>query len=176
MIECNEYQALRERDFGDYSAGHRRMYEAGLVLLDKSRASVLDVGSGIGWGLKRAIELGFEGTWEGIEPCLDSFNYLTATYPKNAWHCCSLLDAPVDAADFVFCIEVVEHIEREQLPAFLARIRSLCRKGAWISTPDIDRDPHGAFTRVEMVEALKAAGFENVVVNAEQWTTLYICQ
>lgn len=176
MIECNEYEALKERGLEDYSAGHRRMYEAGLVLLDRSKASVLDVGSGIGWGLKRARELGFEGTWTGVEPCAASFNYLRETYPAATWHHCGLTDAPVEAADFVFCIEVVEHIDREQLPAFLARIRSLCRKGAWISTPEIDRDPHGAFTRVEMVAALKAAGFENVVVNAEQWTTLYICQ
>ncbi len=152
------------------------MYEAGLVLLDQSHATVLDVGAGIGWGLKRARELGFQGQWVGIEPCSDSFNYLRETYPAATWHHCGLMAADVEAADYVFCIEVVEHLDRNDLPDFLARIRSLARKGAWISTPEADRDSHGQFTRVEMVDALKSAGFTNVAVNGEQWTTLYICQ
>lgn len=176
MQECNEYLALVGRNFSDYSAGHRRMYEAGLVLLDQSTASVLDIGAGIGWGLNRARELGFQGEWTGIEPCRDSFDYLRKTHPGEDWHHCGLMDAPVGSADYVFCIEVVEHLDKTDAPAFLARIRSLCRKAAYISTPESDRDSHGTFTRVEMVAALKAAGFENVVVSSEQWTTLYICQ
>jgi hypothetical protein len=34
MDECNEYQNLVGRSFADYSAGHRRMYEVGLTVLD----------------------------------------------------------------------------------------------------------------------------------------------
>lgn len=155
------------------------MYEAGLVLLDQSTASVLDIGSGIGWGCKRARELGFAGKWTGIEPCQDSFDYLTRVYgndQRTTWHCAGLMEAPVEPVDYVFCIEVVEHLPPDRVGAFLRRIRSLCNRGAWISTPDADTSDHGTFTRSQMVDALKAAGFENVVVNAEQWTTLYICQ
>lgn len=152
------------------------MYEAGLVLLDESTASVLDIGSGIGWGLRRARELGFKGEWTGIEPCRESFDYLRSQYPDEDWHHCGLMDSPVGLADYVFCIEVIEHLDRADLMPFLIKLRSLCRKGAWISTPEADRHPHGTLTRVEVIKALKSAGFENVVVNAEQWTTLYICQ
>jgi 2-polyprenyl-3-methyl-5-hydroxy-6-metoxy-1,4-benzoquinol methylase len=176
MQECNEYQALQERGGGDYSAGHRRMYEAGLVLLDQSTASVLDVGAGIGWGVKRARELGFLGKWEGIEPCVDSFNHLVRTYPRETWTCCGLMEATVEPADYVFCIEVIEHLDKPDVFAFLKRIRSLCGKGLWLSTPESDRHSHGTLKRVEVVSLLNMAGFANVVVNGEQWTTLYICQ
>lgn len=176
MEECNEYKALAERGFGNYSAGHRRMYESGLVLLDQSYASVLDIGSGIGWGYKRARELGHFGKWTGVEPCADSYNYMKKNYPEGDWHNLGLMEATIDPADYVFCIEVIEHLDRDDVLPFLKRLRSLCIRGAWVSTPESDRHRHGTMTKSEVVTLLKAAGFSNVVVNGEQWTTLYTCQ
>jgi 2-polyprenyl-3-methyl-5-hydroxy-6-metoxy-1,4-benzoquinol methylase len=176
MQECNEHAALVGRNFADYSAGHRRMYEAGLVLLGESEASVLDVGAGIGWGYHRARELGFSGSWVGVEPCRDSFDYLVTSRIGATWHHAGLMEAVVDPADFVFCIEVIEHIDKSDAPAFIDRLRNLTRKTLYLSTPESDRDSHGTFTRAELVAALKAGGFAEVVVVDEQWTTLYICQ
>lgn len=137
---------------------------------------MLDIGSGIGWGYDRARELGFKGWWEGVEPCADSYNYLVKTYPEIIWHQSGLMEAKVDPADYVFCIEVIEHLDRDDVLPFLKRLRSLCIRGAWISTPESDRHRHGTMTKTEVVALLKAAGFSNVVVNGEQWTTLYVCQ
>jgi 2-polyprenyl-3-methyl-5-hydroxy-6-metoxy-1,4-benzoquinol methylase len=80
----------------------------------------------------------------------------------------------IPPADFVFCIEVLEHVPPELRQACIEKCRRLARKNVFVSTPPSDRNEHGQLTIPECTELLKASGLDVVVVDV-QWTTMYVC-
>lgn len=177
MIECNEYQAAVDRRWEPYSLGHRIMYDAPIKLMGGQKNSVLEVGCGIGYGLDEMCRAGVTKSYLGFEPCLDSFNYISNKYASN--YEIKLLNSfftgTEEVFDYVFCIEVIEHVEPENRNKMLVDLFKATGKALFLSTPDRERDAHGVYTAAELKAALKAVGFADVVVLREQWTDLYIC-
>lgn len=154
------------------------MYDAPITLLKGQKNSILEVGAGIGYGLGQMVQNDVFSTYTGYEPCLDSFNHLNMVYAQDLR--VSLHQQVFDGADkqydYVFCIEVIEHVEPEKREKMLKDLFLATKKALFISTPDVDRDPHGVYTRKELIKALKDAGFSDVVCMSEQWTNLYIAE
>lgn len=69
----DEYNRLKKRNFADYSMGHRRMYQGAIMLIGGGEtvreANVLEVGTGIGWGLSKMLDDLSINTYVGVEPC-----------------------------------------------------------------------------------------------------------
>ena len=78
--------------------------------------------------------------------------------------------------DYGFCIEVLEHVHQPDVAAFVRRLRTHVKRALFLSTPESDKNDHGTLTRDQVRDVLKQAGFTDVVVIGEQWTTLYIAQ
>jgi hypothetical protein len=176
-LDCNEYENLRRRRGGDYSPGHRVMYEMPIRLLSGKRRNILEAGFGIGWGLDKMIEAGIIEHYVGFEPNKDSFNYVASRVQQpgvELRHGGFVRQRP---ADHVFCIEVIEHVPPGGHAGFLADLRASTAKTLWMSTPDIRKHPsEGVRTCDEWKAMLKAAGFADVTLHREQWTVLFICQ
>lgn len=180
-----EYRALLRRNMEPYSFGHRIMYDVPLTLMTrneraKERFSILEVGFGIGWGLDRMIDLNVIDHYHGMEPDLESFDYVQKRHGKN--NRLTLVNEKFvgiagKTFDHVFCIEVIEHIPAIAHLAILNEIRASTHGTLWLSTPDKNRCPeHGVRDRNEWQQLLEMAAFDCVTHHTEQWTDLYICQ
>lgn len=175
--ECNEFLALEARGGKDYSLGHQQMYAVPIELMRGIPASIIEVGFGIGFGLKKMLGAGVIKTYFGCEPCKDSFDYTLKNQEPNPaiqikhdkWGCIE----GAEAADFSLCIEVIEHLELNEIMPMLLLLRKKTKKALFLSTPDKRDSSHGVFTSDEIVNFLHAAGF-NAVVLKHQWTTMFI--
>lgn len=183
MSDTNEYELYESRGFQDYSLGHQKMYTLPIQFLqDKDRRwNVIDVGVGIGFGLRKMLEAGILDRYVGVEPHPLSHDYLNQQeWPEHVKiHPCGWLDLPEDQlllADYMFCIEVIEHVPDDQVAAFLARMRAHVRRNLFLSTPDSAKTDHGTATVPQWRARLKAAGFTEVAVIDSQWTVLYVCE
>ncbi|MCW5695788.1 MAG: methyltransferase domain-containing protein [Bauldia sp.] len=188
MLEAKEFRELKRRRFKPYSAGHQAMYEVPLALMkrnDRSAARylILEIGFGIGWGLDRMVENGIVGALDryvGYEPDEESFDFVFARHGKRSG--ITLINAAFGAVsglpfDHIFCIEVIEHVPAVEHAGFLGSLRSASRSGTlWLSTPDSQRNDHGVRPAAEWRAMLKNAGFSDVTVHQDQWTTLFVCQ
>lgn len=184
--EKTEAQHLSDRLGADYSLGHRCVYTGPIALIaDGERAlSILDVGSGVGWGYRKMADRLNLARYVGIERHADSAAYHRATLSANH----EVLNDSIfseDAEnlfeggfDYVFCIEVAEHVKAEYHPELFSRLHRALKPGglAFLSTPNAAFHAHGNLTPTEAKAALKAAGFASVVCHAEHWTTLYIAE
>lgn len=178
MEECNEYRAALSRNFEPYSEGHRLMYDVPIAALKGQKVTVLDVGAGIGYGLDRMLDESVLMSYVGFEPCNESYQYLFQKHRKNDK--VTLIERefdgiPTGSFDYVFCIEVIEHVLPEKRQKMLVDLFDATGKALFLSTPDRERDSHGVYTADELKKALKNAGFSDVVVLREQWTDLYVC-
>lgn len=187
-MTSTEYQALLKRNYQPYSIGHRRMYLAPMMLLLDKKHDILDVGFGIGWGLDEMMKAQLINRYVGYEPDRESYEYVAQRYGKTKN--VKLLNAPFDEdaavevegmfdPAHVFCIEVIEHVPMDGHDDFLRLLwRTTVRKGAtlWLSTPESDRFSHGVRTKDDWNERIHRAGYQNVTIHREQWTTLYIAQ
>lgn len=183
-LDCREYQAAKRRQFRPYSLGHRLMYETPLTLMTRSdrsreRFAILEAGFGIGFGLDRMVETGVIGRYVGYEPDNESFAYVAERHGKRDG--IELRHAPFEATDVggfdhAFCIEVIEHVPPEKHQGFLVGLRKMTVGTLWLSTPDKARSAHGVRTVDAWLRFIRAAGFHDVTVHQEQWTTLYVCQ
>lgn len=188
---CNEYRSMQRRGGRAYSEGHQRMYLGPIALIQSARAdkvNILDVGSGIAWGAEQMLRAGIVRNYLGVEPCKESFNHgvkFIESLPEAvkqgatvAWSNKPFLDLPAvwdTPRDYVFCIEVLEHVPEADLPEFLLRLRHFTGRNAFISTPDIRTSSHGTATAEVWEERLTKAGFK-VVKFQRHWTTLFICE
>lgn len=180
---CNEFVALKERDGKPYSLGHQKMYlSMAEVITGNGECSVLDVGCGIGYGIEVLLEKGHKGTITAIDPEIDCINYLRrekfSHLPKGlSIEHGGLLDEGFVSGefDFVFCIEVVEHLNPSEVSAFFTKLRKHTKKNLFLSTPDSRRYGHGALPAYEWERILSDSGFKTVKIE-QQWTTLFICE
>lgn len=71
--EGDELTRLRKRKGADYSEGHQRIYLSMIKLIGGfetiGKAKILEVGVGIGWGLRNILQDVDIGTYVGVEPC-----------------------------------------------------------------------------------------------------------
>mmetsp|Transcript_1440 Transcript_1440/g.2884 ORF Transcript_1440/g.2884 Transcript_1440/m.2884 type:complete len:308 (+) Transcript_1440:128-1051(+) len=78
--EGDEYTRLRKRNFAEYSEGHQRIYLAAIALIGgadtKREAVILEVGTGIGWGLKQILADVKVRAYVGVEPCVTCARYV----------------------------------------------------------------------------------------------------
>jgi len=183
-FDCREYAAAAKRDFRPYSLGHRIMYETPLTLLTRnaradSRFAILEAGFGIGYGLDRMVEHGVIGRYLGFEPDPESFAYVKDRHGGTAGvDLRPTAFAECDPVfDHAFCIEVIEHVPRDDHRDFLLALRrSLKTSGTlWLSTPDMARSTHGVRTADEWRMMLTTAGLRALHFDA-QWTDLFVCQ
>ncbi len=193
--DSREYDRLKERNFGDYSEGHRHMYTSAIKQIQDAtdgqgqhphrRVTVFEAGFGIGYGLKQMLAAGIVDRYVGYEPQVDSFNYTVkelATHEQagdlNLFH--GAFPAPMHGQEgqfeHVFCIEVIEHVPGEQHEYFLARLWDTVAPGGtlWFSTPCIRRAPReGVRTTEEWASLLHKMTGEVPRVDRSRWTYLY---
>lgn len=181
--EKTEAQHLSERCGAAYSLGHRRCYLGPIEMIaDGERAlSIIDVGSGIGWGYEQMAARLNLARYVGIERHADSvLEHRSKLKSGHDVFLASFLDAGVEANrfDYAFCIEVAEHIRAEFHGELFARIADSLKPGGllFLSTPDASAHAHGNLTQAEAKAALLAAGFSSVVSITEHWTTLYVAE
>lgn len=181
--ECNEFRALQRRGFKDYSVGHRRMYTSPISLIQtkNKRYRILDVGCGIGFGLQQMLKADVVESYVGVEPVQESFEYIREQFGKlpnvrllnQDW--LQVRAESLEPADYVFCIEVVEHLAPQMVLPFLKRLALFTKKNLFLSTPDRTFSKHGTRSTEEWQASLAQVGLNSVAVGS-QWTTLFICE
>lgn len=177
-LNCNEYENLRKRRFGEYSAGHRAMYEVPIRLMAGKKFSIIEAGFGIGWGLQQMLKADVVDHYIGYEPNADSYNYTKTQISSGLVELrFGPFEYPKQNAQHVFCIEVFEHVPRDNWVSFLEDLRLSTWDTLWLSTPNrLKQKREGVVSHTEMHNLLEAADFQQVTVHQEQWTTLYIAQ
>jgi len=180
-LACNELKALKSRNGKPYSLGHQKMYLTGIeAITGNGPCSVLDVGCGIGFGIGALIARKHEGPIVATEPEGDCIRFVVEKFKDTEadltiMHSGFLEAIALEPADYVFCIEVIEHIKHSDVGKFLKKLRKLTIKNLFFSTPDSSKSSHGVATDAEWEAALREVGF-NVVSISQQWTTLFVCR
>lgn len=152
------------------------------MIADGERAlSILDVGSGVGWGYEQMSARLNLAQYVGIERHADSvLEHRSKLKSGHDVFLTSAFEAILDSGrfDYAFCIEVAEHIRAEFHAELFAKICASLKPGGllFLSTPDASVHPHGNLTQAEAKAALAAAGFSSVVSITEHWTTLYVAE
>lgn len=174
----NEYRDHVLRGGRDYSVAHQVLYLAPIMLIAGKPCSILDVGVGIGFGLRHMLEANCLGAYTGYEPCRESYDYVVSEFGDNSR--VTLINEPFTGTnasyDYTFCIETIDSIADEDARInVLHQISLATYKTLFLSSPDRSRDDRGVYTEHEMVRRLYKAGFDNVIPVAERWTNFYIC-
>lgn len=161
------------------SYGHRAMYLGPAAIIRGTRASIIDVGCGDGYGYHTLVSHDAVSRYFGIDanPAEIAKGKELLINDQHEMVCDSWADYPeykIIPADYVFCIEVLEHVKPEERLACVDKCRRFARKNVIISTPPADRNDHGRLTIPECTELIKSAGLDVVVIDA-QWTTFYLC-
>ena len=161
------------------SYGHRAMYLGPAALMGGTPSSVIDVACGDGYGYHTLVRHNAIASYWGIDntPTEIEKGRQLLVSPKHTMVCGDWLtypEADLVPADFVFCIEVLEHIPAELRKAFVEKCVRFAKRNVFFSTPPADRNDHGRLTIPECRSLLWSAGLDTVVVDV-QWTTLYVC-
>ena len=170
------------RNWNDYERSHVLMYKAPILLLEGRPAHILDVGCGVGYGLQWMFDARCVGRYVGIDPQEDAIDYmkeLCSTHPHTKsdlefFHT-GLLEWDSDEKfDFVFCIEVIEHVPKDDIIPFLNRLRRHTCRNLFLSTPNTDNHSHALYSPTELTAHIKNAGF--MVAHMEwQNSVFYLC-
>jgi 2-polyprenyl-3-methyl-5-hydroxy-6-metoxy-1,4-benzoquinol methylase len=155
------------------------MYLGPAALMRDVRSSVIDIGCGDGYGYHALREHNALSSYWGIDgsPSEIEKGRRLLVDPNHVMVCGDWIEYAGDdlkPADFVFCIEVLEHILPEERKACVEKCARYAKRNLFISTPPADRNDHGRLTIPECHELIRSVGLDVVVVDA-QWTTLYVC-
>lgn len=195
--ESKEFERLRRRGFKDYSLGHRNMYLNAIKAIG-TKASVFEAGFGIGWGLRQMDDYGILGRYVGVEPNVESFQYVRDRNDYGDGHSglgfgahpnVTLIPLGFDQMvadrilltqdgvkfDEAFCIEVIEHIPLAQHLQFLIALRQMAPR-LWFSSPDSTVSKEGVRTVKEWKALLTQAKFKVINIDVSNWTYLYECK
>ncbi len=160
------------------------MYTTVAEMLSDRPAKILEVGFGIGYGLKTLINAKCLQRYLGVEIEKDCCEFVE---PLSKDHDLTIIngnwltidDSQIKSwgrkADFSLCIEVIEHIASFNRQRFVARLLEHTDKALFLSTPNINTNGHGVMTAEETKLLILGAGFKSVVYIEWQWTTLFIC-
>jgi len=182
----DEYEHLIAREGKNYSLMHQAIYKVIAEMLRNKPANILEVGSGIGYGIKVLLEANAIKSYEGIEVSDRCCRYINDTI-SNTDICIYNEDFfDIDLTklklyntgyDFTLCIEVIEHIEKaDSVLIMLEELRKLTKNVLFLSTPKAERDKHGKFTGEEMKNMLNEIFVHYVEIEWQLPHTLYICQ
>lgn len=180
-VNTGEFEQLQARHERPYSSGHQKMYSGAVEILsgsDLKPVSILEVGTGIGFGLGLMLAAGIVKDYTGVEPDPACCDYLTSEYGQRSevtiinkgW-----LEAAMETTfDYSFCIEVIEQVPAEQVPRFLAKLRRHTVKTLFLSAPDAITSAVGVAPTEEWKRVIRMAGFDVATIR-RQWTTLFVC-
>ncbi len=187
----NEYEKYLKRKGRPYSDAHRSKYRVIAELLKDKPANILEIGPGVGWGLRKLLKKNCIKKYLGIEAVKDCVNFLNKQFKsslkKNVkiiykdWLSSSEKEIKEyfseDKIDFVLCIEVIEHnvYDLSEYLKFLKKIHKITKRNLFYSTPNREADNHGKLTHNESIELLTKVGFKSIGVVMWRGTPLYIC-
>ncbi|MCZ6689745.1 MAG: class I SAM-dependent methyltransferase [Planctomycetota bacterium] len=172
-----EFENLVRRKCQPYSLGHQKMYTAAIELLEAVPADVLDIGCGTGFGLHHLLRKKAVRHYVGIDRDERCIEYMKERYRDGNVEliCGDFLSWEANREfDFVFCIEVLEHLDNG-VHSFLRKAGQLTRKALFLSTPNPDKSPHGMHHPAILRPILENAGFKVACVDW-QWTAFYLCE
>jgi cyclopropane fatty-acyl-phospholipid synthase-like methyltransferase len=180
----SEYQQLQKRKGLPYSRGHQLMYDGPIKLISDNRHYILDIGFGIGYGLRGMITMDVINKYVGCEPDKDSFDHVvkelsefTQEERTKRVHLnnCKFTDLTTypDQFDYTFCIEVIEHMDEHAVHMLFQKVHACTKDAFFLSTPDKNKSKEGKFTEYELSQFLMDYNFQFSVVRA-QWTNLWI--
>jgi 2-polyprenyl-3-methyl-5-hydroxy-6-metoxy-1,4-benzoquinol methylase len=174
----NEYEQLKVRNFGLYSPMHQAIYKTIAELLRDKPANILEVGTGIGYGLQLLLSANCIKTYTGIEPNKDCCDYVNTIIKDDKIVIIneSILDIGLEKYDFTLLIEVIEHMTKEDVIATLKKLNQLTINTMFMSTPKKETDEHGVFTEKEIRTMLRLTHWNFVEIEWQLPHTLYICQ
>ena len=162
------------------SYGHRAAYLGPAAIMAHQPCSVIDIGCGDGVGYHALVTHQALGSYFGIDisPAeIEKGQRLLVDQHKHKTVCGNWLEYPekdLEPADFVFCVEVLEHVPLDLRKMFVEKCVRFAKKNIIISTPPADRNPHGKLTIPECLELLRSSGLDVVPIDV-QWTTMYVC-
>lgn len=161
------------------SYGHRAMYLGPAALMAGAFPSVIDVGCGDGYGYHALVSNDAVSSYWGIDsnPADIEKARRLIVNPHHVMICDDWLaypDSKLKPADFVFCIEVLEHVPPKLRRLYVAKCARFAQRNLFLSTPPADRHEHGRLTIPECRDLIRSVGLDVVVVDV-QWTTLYVC-
>lgn len=162
------------------SYGHRAMYLGPAAIMAHKPCSVIDIACGDGFGYHALMSHQALSTYFGIDmnPAeIEKGQRLLVDRDNHKMVAGSWLDYPdakIEPADFVFCIEVLEHVPQDLRKQFVEKCVRFAKKNIFFSTPPVDQNTHGVMTIPQCCDLLAGAGL-NVVPIDVQWTTMYVC-
>ena len=133
------------------SYGHRAMYYGPVAIMKGMRSSVIDVACGDGFGYHTLISNDAVSRYFGIDtnPSEIEKGRKWLINDQHEMVCDNWLTYPeykIIPADYVFCIEMLEHLEEPERITCVDKCRRFARKNVFISTPPADRNDHGRLT------------------------------
>jgi len=148
----NEVKKHRGRNGRPYSDAHRGKYRVTSDTLKDKPANILEIGVGIGCGLKRFLDKNCVEKYYGVEATEDCIPFLKnelKSYDQSKIKIINddwlNVDEEIvrkyfsnDKADFSLCIEVIEHNPPEKYVEFLGKIHSLTKEMFFLSTPNME--------------------------------------
>ena len=165
------------------SRGHRIMYEAPARMINGSKSNVIDIGCSNGYGYYRLIEENAVSRYLGLDLHKGGIAELNEIIQDKSNHKAiiadwlELSDNELFVADYILCVEVLEHIKVEDRKRFLEKCAKYVKMNMFLSTPPRHHTRihhYGLLQTDECVDLLTSAGFMVVPMEA-QWTTLYMC-
>jgi 2-polyprenyl-3-methyl-5-hydroxy-6-metoxy-1,4-benzoquinol methylase len=155
------------------------MYLGPAALMGGARMSVIDVGCGDGYGYHALVSHDAVSSYWGIDSNPSDIEkarqlIIDTNHVVVCGDWLAYPTADLEPADFVFCVEVLEHLHPGRRRECIEKCARFARRNVFISTPPADRNDHGKLTIPECRELIESVGLEVVIVDA-QWTTLYIC-
>ena len=175
MSGPDEYDQMVARNFEPYSVQHRQLYHTIAQFLRGKPATILEIGTGIGYGLRLMLHNNCISAYLGIEPSEKCFKYINQIYDVPLMNKGFMECEIKEKFDFTVCIEVIEHIDNINLIEWFRKMLEHTKEAAFVSTPDRLTDEHGFFTKEEVQEAMYEAGFKHVVkIEWQKPHTLFI--
>ena len=162
------------------SYGHRAMYLGPAAIMGHQPSSVIDIACGDGFGYHALMSHNAIESYWGIDssPTEIQKGRRLLVNPNHVMVSGDWLTYPEDSlvpADFVFCIEVLEHVPPHVRYEFVDKCARFAKKNLFLSTPPADRNDHGELTIPECRDLLRSVVNDVSVIDI-QWTTLYVCK
>ena len=147
-------------------------------LIDVTDKTIVDFGSGYGWGANYLMDCGAKKVI-GIEINNEALEFANTHHARKGvenikqqmWE---HIDIPDESVDFCFSIESIEHIDTDERDMFLAEVKRILKNQGYlyITTPE-NRGSGGAhfkeYDLIELIKILESFGFRNIFVENNRW-------